>query len=485
MEDHYGIFLVNKEIFLEVINGVKEFALSSSIDIKDNSLIFLEFLKEFYMNYPLRGQSYTVLGSTFDEAEFSNLQNSNIKKYHRSVNSMYARSSDIERSTAILEESDEELYKSLKDENPEVMKYLRPPSSEELKIRQKIEILSGTNITKLEEEEESKLWGSKSIHLAYEDNTIISIIGSSYLSSKIIIRDIAGKHGWLITEHRVLDYNCLNTIDYNDKAIIYRNVLEIKGDKKFKDITTAKKTVIGLVKEEEKELELKIKEALKSPNEEDLIKFNNTYNEQLKKLKDNDTLIKTLSLLHEHLPNVQNILRKDQVQEEVKMNNELKKRVEETDRAENALSNITEAERKLKLEEKFRIETAALNLPYQSEQTTLDHARVFLSHLGGLNTISGTKLALLDGNESEFRSLLKFLDSQCELRRSMKIGVIYVGEGQYEQRTIFLNTKGSRKYETLLTQLGQFLGKMILTPLKTHNQISYTLLQQPMKYYSM
>jgi len=329
------------------------------------------------------------------------------------------------------------------------------------------------------------LWGSKSIHLAYEDNTIINIIGSSYLSSKIIIRDIAGKHGWLITEHRVLDYNCLNTIDYNDKAIIYRNVLEIKGDKKFKDITTAKKTVIGLVKEEEKELELKIKEALKSPNEEDLIKFNNTYNEQLKKLKDNDTLIKALSLLHEHLPNVQNILRKDQVQEEVKMNNELKKRVEETDRAENALSNITEAERKLKLEEKFRIETAALNLPYQSEQTTLDHARVFLSHLGGLNIISGTKLALLDGNESEFRSLLKFLDSQCELRRSMKIGVIYVGEGQYEQRTIFLNTKGSRKYETLLTQLGQFLGKMILTPLKTHNQISYTLLQQPMKYYSM
>eukprot|EP00826_Nyctotherus_ovalis_P011810 TRINITY_DN13076_c0_g1_i8.p1 TRINITY_DN13076_c0_g1~~TRINITY_DN13076_c0_g1_i8.p1 ORF type:complete len:243 (+),score=73.43 TRINITY_DN13076_c0_g1_i8:73-801(+) len=36
---------------------------------------------------------------------------------------------------------------------------------------------------------------------------------------------------------------------------------------------------------------------------------------------------------------------------------------------------------------------------------------------------------------------------------------IYAGHNQFDQRSILLNTCGSEKYETLLSRLGQFLGK--------------------------
>ena len=70
---------------------------------------------------------------------------------------------------------------------------------------------------------------SKTIHLAIGNQAILSIIDAPYLSSKIIVRDLVGKHGWLITEHRVLDYNFLENIDYNDKAAMYKNVLNFEG----------------------------------------------------------------------------------------------------------------------------------------------------------------------------------------------------------------------------------------------------------------
>eukprot|EP00831_Metopus_contortus_P048550 TRINITY_DN39674_c0_g1_i2.p3 TRINITY_DN39674_c0_g1~~TRINITY_DN39674_c0_g1_i2.p3 ORF type:complete len:127 (-),score=29.73 TRINITY_DN39674_c0_g1_i2:56-436(-) len=74
-----------------------------------------------------------------------------------------------------------------------------------------------------------------------------------YLSSRIIIRDLIGKHAWLITEHRVLDYNCIDTIDYNDQAAVYKNLLNLKGDQKLKDLITENKGVSESSKSSEEE----------------------------------------------------------------------------------------------------------------------------------------------------------------------------------------------------------------------------------------
>ena len=61
-------------------------------------------------------------------------------------------------------------------------------------------------------------------------------------------------------------------------------------------------------------------------------------------------------------------------------------------------------------------------------------------------------------SDPDFRLLIKFLD-ECPLRTSIKIGVIYVERGQFDQRSILYNTKGSSEYEELLQKLGKPLSK--------------------------
>eukprot|EP00831_Metopus_contortus_P072044 TRINITY_DN65792_c0_g1_i1.p1 TRINITY_DN65792_c0_g1~~TRINITY_DN65792_c0_g1_i1.p1 ORF type:complete len:168 (+),score=42.99 TRINITY_DN65792_c0_g1_i1:89-592(+) len=148
-------------------------------------------------------------------------------------------------------------YEMLKKASPMVMQYLTG-STDPIEIK-KSESPSKSTTTNPRDAEYHAAWKAKTIHFAFGNEAIISIIQSPYLSSRIIIRDLIGKHGWLITEHRVLDYNCIDTIDYNDKAAVYKNLLNLKGDQKLKDLITENKGMPEPIKaseEEEKKLSL-------------------------------------------------------------------------------------------------------------------------------------------------------------------------------------------------------------------------------------
>ena len=85
MEDKYGILLEDQNIFLDILGSAEILSKSSIDDIKDSAILFIEYMNEFYMNYPLRGQSMSVLGSAFDEMEFLSLHDSSPVSYNKNV----------------------------------------------------------------------------------------------------------------------------------------------------------------------------------------------------------------------------------------------------------------------------------------------------------------------------------------------------------------------------------------------------------------
>ncbi len=131
------------------------------------------------------------------------------------------------------------------------------------------------------------------------------------------------------------------------------------------------------------------------------------------------------------------------------------------------LCKLVEQEYKAKCEEEFKDDVKFLNKMYSNDQMRIDYARSFLSHIGNLDVLPSPiqgpstlpQLTLLNEAEPDLRILLKFLDSDCALRRSIKLGVIYVERGQFDQKSILYNTKGSAKYEELLNNLGKPLSK--------------------------
>lgn len=129
---------------------------------------------------------------------------------------------------------------------------------------------------------------------------------------------------------------------------------------------------------------------------------------------------------------------------------------------EQVLLKLAECEYKNKLEEDYKSEIRSINKPYQNDNPKLDNARSFLSHIGNLEilpNLAESRITLLNENDPDFRMLLKFLDNECALRRSIKLGVIYVEKGQFDQKSILYNSKGSQKYEEMLNGLGKPLGR--------------------------
>lgn len=277
MEDRYGILISNKEVFVSVADFAQRFSSSSLPDIRDNSFILIEFIKELYMNYPLRGQSASVLSSTLDELDFYSLQNSDIQKLHRSTNSLHTP--------------------------PQNKEAAQPNTTEAAKVHQALEEDKTATKRSSHSTNSRELESSKSVHLAYKEDAIISVVESPYLSSRIIVRDVTGRHAWLVTQHRALEYDCLENTDYNDAASVYKNALEIKGDQKLKESTKAKKTVSDMLMEEEAESE--IEAALKTS--EGATKCEEEYAKEVSSSRENNILVRALNFVRELTPSTQKV----------------------------------------------------------------------------------------------------------------------------------------------------------------------------------
>jgi len=134
-----------------------------------------------------------------------------------------------------------------------------------------------------------------------------------------------------------------------------------------------------------------------------------------------------------------------------------KEKASQLERTEQILYKLSEIEHKAKKEDNFKLEVQSLEMQYQSNDLRFDQSWAFLKHIGAFDLISSdnSKLTLLNDEDPDFKVLLRFLDDESSLRISIKIGVLYVGKGQFDQKAIFFNTKGSEEYEELMKKLGK------------------------------
>ena len=265
MEDRYDILVGMPKCFLNIVNTAHKLMNNVSEDISIEAFMFVEYIKEFHMNFPLRGQGITMTCSPFTEHELYSLSSEDVKNYHR---------------TTMEEEN------SLGEGNDICSKFEK--SSTELRSYLSLETPQSTDKPKSTSEDDK----SRAIYLCYGIDTIISIIQAPYLMSKVIIRNATGVHSWLLTRHKVLDKNCLATLDYNDKEAVYNNLLLLKGSSVVKDIIDEVKTVKDP------------KEVLEFEGEDESKKID----EDLKETQKNDSLVNIISLLAKYYDDIKIVL---------------------------------------------------------------------------------------------------------------------------------------------------------------------------------
>jgi len=220
------------------------------------------------MNYPLRGQDQLILCSNIDEPQLCALTTEDIKNLHSTSNTIQAKEDDMKEP----------------EELKELMEYLSP---EEIKV----EVAELPTEIKNKEELDN-FWSNNTISLGLGKHTIITIIRSPYLSSKIIIRNLTGVHAWLLKEHRVLEYNCLNSLDYDDRTSLYKNILMF--NQKIKNIKEIKS---------DESMRRQFQEAIRLEPVNDLTKIEN----DVKKREDNDHLLMLISIVAKHHPNIKTV----------------------------------------------------------------------------------------------------------------------------------------------------------------------------------
>jgi hypothetical protein len=255
LEDRYNLLISLPKCFLNIVNSAQRLAQRNSSEISIEAIMLIEYVKEFYMNFPLRGQKPTATCSMYTENEFLSITKENIKEHHCSS----------------IEEEDN-------FEQSEVKKYLG-----------------------LEEIQDKESDMCKTIYFGYGNDTIISISQAPYSMSKVIIRNLTGLHGWLLTKHKVLDYDCLRTIDYNDKLAVYKNVLAIKGDSTLKDIIDGVKSSSDIKGEK---LNDRIDEILRIIPKDESKKIE----EELKEVQNSNALINVISVLAKHYKSMKIVL---------------------------------------------------------------------------------------------------------------------------------------------------------------------------------
>jgi hypothetical protein len=81
--------------------------------------------------------------------------------------------------------------------------------------------------------------------------------------------------------------------------------------------------------------------------------------------------------------------------------------------------------------------------------------KTFLWHLGFATGTEGQPVQVLNDKSQDLKLLLEHLDSEGNLRKSLKIGLVYVNRGQYDQQAILCNSRGSPLYDRFLNLLGK------------------------------
>lgn len=124
---------------------------------------------------------------------------------------------------------------------------------------------------------------------------------------------------------------------------------------------------------------------------------------------------------------------------------------QDIDNLEQVLSKITKEETSAIQNQSARNELRVrpTNIPFIS---SFRDPRHLLSNLGFLTLENQKRMTLLE-DSVKLRRAIRDLD-KIQSREVLKIGVIYVAEGQEDQRTIFKNSAGSQDYTDFLRGLG-------------------------------
>ena len=194
--------------FIAILSNVKTLTKSPDPDIFDGATMFIEYLKEYYMNYPYNGCRSSILSSVATENEFAQINAIQPKTYShsffRNKQEYSSASSSKSCKTSEIKEIDKE------GNNKVAASFVDP---------------------------ETNLGGSEVAYFLYGDEMLITIIKSSYLSANIIIRDINGKHAWRISEYQILDDEWSNKLPDDDKKLLGKIIMMPKfNEKRTKEI---------------------------------------------------------------------------------------------------------------------------------------------------------------------------------------------------------------------------------------------------------
>ena len=209
MEDRNGILINFKDIFILIIDTAKELTKSEFSEIRNSAYIFIEIFTQYYMNDP----SSEETSIAYNEADFYNYDS-------------YQEKSPMVSSSVKIIENKEKKGTMKEDKKSHPMNFSN--NSESIHFSNVATESVYKKIVSIDTIDPNETF-SKVIYIKYGESTIISIIPSTYLTGKIIIRDLLGKHAWLISQHRVLDYNTLKTINHNDKSAIKNNQLKLSN----------------------------------------------------------------------------------------------------------------------------------------------------------------------------------------------------------------------------------------------------------------
>ena len=97
MEDHNMVLINIKSEFDLIFKSIATLSKSPNANISNICLVFIEFFKEFYMNYPLIGQDSSITSCTFNEHEFYKAKDQNNLSYSKEVKPDKEKENSIEK----------------------------------------------------------------------------------------------------------------------------------------------------------------------------------------------------------------------------------------------------------------------------------------------------------------------------------------------------------------------------------------------------